>query len=94
MLRATSSVIVTLSVLVRTVLFVATGLLLHAPLLVAAALLLPVMLAGYALGNRLHFALWRAGVIRAIAVLLVGNGVWLAARAVALLGVDLLAPGR
>jgi len=84
-LRATSSAIVTISVLVRTVLFVATGLLLDAPLLVAAALLLPVMLAGYALGNRLHFALSRAGVLRAIAVLLVGNGMWLAARAIALL---------
>jgi hypothetical protein len=87
-LRATSSVIVTMSVLVRTVLFVATGLLLDAPLLVAAALLLPLMLAGYALGNRLHFALSRAGVLRAIAVLLVGNGAWLAARAVALLRDD------
>ena len=85
-LRATSSVLVTISVLIRTAVFVATGLLLHAPLLVAAAALLPVMLAGYFLGNRLHFALSRAGVMRLIALLLVGNGALLVVRAVGLLG--------
>jgi hypothetical protein len=84
-LRATSSVLVTISVLIRTGVFVATGLLLNAPLLVAAAVLLPVMLAGYFLGNRLHFALSRAGVMRLIALLLVGNGALLVVRAVALL---------
>jgi len=88
LLRATSSVIVTLSVLVRTVLFVATGLLLDANVLAAAALLLPAMLAGYAIGNRLHFALSRTGVMRAIAALLIGNGLWLIARAVPLLRED------
>ena len=85
-LRATSSVLVTISVLIRTAVFVATGLLLHAPLLVAAAALLPAMLAGYFLGNRLHFALSRAGVMRLIALLLVGNGALLVVRAVGLLG--------
>jgi uncharacterized protein len=85
-LRATSSVLVTISVVIRTAVFVATGLLLHAPLLVTAAALLPVMLAGYFLGNRLHFALSRAGVMRLIALLLVGNGVLLVVRAVGLLG--------
>jgi uncharacterized protein len=84
-LRATSSVLVTISVAIRTVVFVVTGLLTHAPLLAAAAALLPVMLAGYFLGNRLHFALTRAGVMRMIALLLVGNGVLLVVRAVALL---------
>jgi len=79
-------VLVTISVLIRTAVFVATGLLLHAPLLVAAAALLPVMLAGYFLGNRLHFALSRAGVMRLIALLLVGNGALLVVRAVGLLG--------
>jgi uncharacterized membrane protein YfcA len=85
-LRATSSVLVTISVLIRTGVFVATGLLLNAPLLVAAAALLPVMLAGYFLGNRLHFALSRAGVMRLIALLLVGNGALLVVRAVGLPG--------
>ena len=84
-LRATSSVLVTISVVIRTVVFVATGLLTHIPLLVTAAVLLPVMLGGYALGNRLHFALTRAGVMRLIALLLVANGVLLVARAVGLL---------
>jgi hypothetical protein len=84
-LRATSSVLVTISVVIRTAVFVATGLLLNAPLLVAAAALLPVMLAGYFLGNRLHFALSRAGVMRLIALLLVGNGALLVVRAAALL---------
>jgi uncharacterized membrane protein YfcA len=85
-LRATSSVLVTISVLIRTGVFVATGLLLNAPLLVAAAALLPVMLAGYFLGNRLHFALSRTGVMRLIALLLVGNGALLVVRAVGLPG--------
>jgi len=84
-LRATSSVLVTISVAVRTAVFLATGLLTHAPLLVTAAVLLPVMFGGYALGNRLHFALTRAGVMRLIALLLVGNGALLVARAVGLL---------
>jgi hypothetical protein len=84
-LRATSSVLVTISVAVRTAVFLATGLLTHAPLLVTAAVLLPVMFGGYALGNRLHFALTRTGVMRLIALLLVGNGVLLVARAVDLL---------
>jgi hypothetical protein len=84
-LRATSSVLVTISVVIRTAVFVATGLLLNAPLLVAAAALLPVMLAGYFLGNRLHFALSRAGVMRLIALLLVGNGALLVVRAAGLL---------
>jgi hypothetical protein len=76
---------VTISIAIRTAVFVVTGLLTHAPLLAAAAALLPVMLAGYFLGNRLHFALTRAGVMRMIAVLLVGNGVLLVVRAVTLL---------
>lgn len=87
-LRATSSVIVTVSVAVRTAVFVANGLLLEAPVLVAALLLLPAMLGGYALGNRLHYALSRAGVLKAIALLLAGNGALLVARGFALLRGD------
>ena len=79
-LRATSSVLVCISVLIRVVVFIVTGLLLHAPLLIAAVLTLPVMLAGLALGNRLHAALSGDSFRRVIAILLVTNGVSLIAR--------------
>ena len=58
------------------------------PLLAAlplALLLLPVMALGLKLGNRLHHALSRAGVLRLIAALLVVNGAALAVRAVELM---------
>ena len=84
-LRATSSVLVTASVIIRTVVFAVAGLLLHKPLLVAVVLLLPLMFAGYFLGNRAHFALSRSGVMKMIAGLLVGNGVLLVVRASAAL---------
>ena len=79
-LRATSSVLVTISVLIRVGVFIVTGLLLQVPLLLTAALMLPVMLAGIALGNRLHGALSGSYFWRLIAVLLVGNGVTLIVR--------------
>ena len=87
-LRATSSIVLTVSVTIRAVVFVATGLLAHAQILVFAALLLPAMLLGYFLGNRAHHALSRRSVIHLIAVLLVGNGVLLVVRALTLLRGD------
>jgi uncharacterized protein len=84
-LRATSSVLVTLSVLIRTTVFVVTGLLLQLPVLVTAGALLPFMLGGFVLGNRLHFTMSREGVMRFIALLLIANGALLVVRAVALL---------
>ncbi len=84
-LRATSSLLVMVSVFIRTGVFVGTGLLRDAPLLVTAAMLAPLMFAGYFFGNRLHYALSRAGVMRMIAALLAANGVSLVARAVSLL---------
>ena len=84
-LRATASAIVTISVTLRVGVFGVAGLLLNAPLLAAAALLLPAMFVGYYLGNRLHFALSRAGVMKLIAVLLTANGAWLVVQAQALL---------
>ena len=87
-LRATSSVLVTISVCIRVGVFVATGLLLQVPILVAAGLLLPLMFAGYYLGNRLHFALSRGGVLKLIAGLLAVNGVSLIVRAVGLMRED------
>jgi uncharacterized membrane protein YfcA len=85
-LRATSSFVVTVSVAIRTAVFVANGLLTESAVLFCALALLPVMLLGYALGNRLHFALSRARVLKAVAVLLAGNGALLIARGGALLG--------
>ncbi len=86
-LRATSSVIVTVSVWLRVIVFIVTGLLLQAPLLVLALLMLPVMALGLMLGNRLHDALSRVGVMRLIALLLFGNGVLLIFRALEAYGV-------
>lgn len=84
-LRATSSVLVTLSVVIRATGFIVTGLLLQLPVLAAAGALLPFMLGGFALGNRLHFAMSREGVMRVIALLLIANGALLGMRAIELL---------
>ena len=81
-LRATSVVVVAVSVWIRVALFVATGLLLDAKLLTMVLLLLPVMTAGLWVGNRLHHALSGQGVLRLIASLLIMNGIALIARAV------------
>jgi uncharacterized membrane protein YfcA len=81
-LRATSSIVVALSIWIRLALFVATGLLLNSTLVAMVLLLLPVMALGLWLGNRLHHALSRGGVLRLIAGLLIGNGVALIVRAV------------
>jgi len=84
-LRATSAIIVTVSVWIRVALFLGTGLLLDLRLIVFAALLLPVMAFGLRVGNRLHHALSGRGILRLIAALLVGNGVLLIAHAIDLL---------
>ena len=83
-LRATSSIVVTVSVAIRATVFVATGLLTGGQML-TAVLLLPAMLVGYVLGNRLHHALSRTGVMKLIAGLLAVNGVLLVLRALPLL---------
>jgi uncharacterized membrane protein YfcA len=77
--------LISVSVFVRAGVFILTGLLLKAPVLVGAALLLPLMFAGYLIGNRLHHALSRTGVVKLIAALLAANGVSLIVRAVAML---------
>jgi hypothetical protein len=79
-LRATSATIVTVSVWIRVGVFLATGLLQHATLLALASLMVPLMAAGLFLGNRLHHALSRVGVLRMIAGMLIGNGVLLVLR--------------
>lgn len=80
-LRATSAIVVAVSVWIRLALFIGTGLLLDAKLLALAASLLPVMALGLWLGNRLHHALSGRGMLRLIAALLIGNGAALIARA-------------
>jgi uncharacterized membrane protein YfcA len=85
-LRATSSALIGISVAIRATVFAASGLLTAHGLLATALLLVPVVLAGYVAGNRLHHALSRGGVMRLIALLLVGNGTLLAARALEAFG--------
>jgi uncharacterized membrane protein YfcA len=80
-LRATASLMVTLSVWLRISVFAVTGVLSHAPLLLLVAAMLPVMALGLVLGQRLHRRLSSAGVLRLIAALLLVNGVTLLARA-------------
>jgi uncharacterized membrane protein YfcA len=82
-LRATIAIVVALSICIRLVLFAATGLLLDSSLLTLGVLLLPLAALGLWLGNRLHHALSRGGVLRLIAVLLVTNGVLLIVRTLA-----------
>ena len=81
-LRATSAMVVVVAVWTRLALFIVTGLLLDPTLVTMALLLLPVMVLGLWLGNRLHHALSRGGVLRLIAGLLMINGVALIVRAV------------
>jgi uncharacterized membrane protein YfcA len=83
-LRATMSLMITISVILRTTVFIVTGLLLQLPVVAAAIVLLPLMFIGYYLGNRAHHALSRAGVMKVIAVLLVVNGASLIVRAFAM----------
>jgi uncharacterized membrane protein YfcA len=80
-LRATSAIVVAISVWVRLLLFTGTGLLIDPALVTLALLLLPVMALGLWLGNRLHHALTGAGVLRLIALVLLVNGVALIVRA-------------
>jgi uncharacterized protein len=84
-LRATSAMIVTVSVWIRLGLFAGTGLLLSSPLLLWVLLLLPLMVAGLRLGNRLHHALSGRGILRLIAALLLVNGIALLVRAIGML---------
>jgi len=81
-LRATSSLVIGFSVVLRAVAFVFSGMFLQQGLLVLAGLLVPLMLAGYALGSRLHARLSGASVRRWVAWLLLANGILLVVRAV------------
>lgn len=77
--RATLSNMVIFSVSMRAVVFTASGLML-ADRLVGFALLLPFALAGLWLGNRVHGRISRAGLLRAVAGLLLLIGLSLLAR--------------
>jgi uncharacterized protein len=82
-LRATSALVITVTVWIRIALFIATGLLMNVSLFALAAIALPAMALGLRLGNRLHHALSGRGVLRLISGLLVVNGVTLILRALA-----------
>ena len=84
-LRATSSIVVAVSVWVRLLLFTGTGLLINPTLVTLALLLLPVMALGLWFGNRLHHTLTGAGVLRLIALVLLVNGGALILRALSTL---------
>ena len=84
-LRATSSVVIAVSVWIRIVVFLAAGLLLHAPLLTVFALMVPVMILGLVLGNRLHGALTGRGFQRLLALMFLVNGVSLLVRSMPML---------
>ena len=81
-LRATSSVVITVSCWVRMAVFLVAGLLLQPPLLTMALLMVPVMVLGLVVGNRLHHALTGTGFMRLLALLFLGNGISLLVRAV------------
>ena len=80
-LRATSTVIIGLSVVVRIIAFVWSGMLLQNGLLLMVAMMLPMMLIGYTIGSRLHARISGATVRKWISWLLLANGVVLVARA-------------
>ena len=81
-LRATSSMMIAMSVAIRALAFVLSGMFLQRGLLLMVGLLLPLMLVGYAFGSRLHGRLTGASARRWGAWLLLGNGVFLVARSV------------
>lgn len=80
-LRATIATVVLISALTRVTLFALTGLLAQPGLLALAALLVPVMLAGVALGVRLHRTLAPARTRKLVQALLVVSGASLILRA-------------
>lgn len=80
-LRATSSLVVAMSVTIRAIAFLFAGFFLQQGMLLLILLLLPVMVGGYALGSRLHNRLSGAAVRRGIALLLLVNAALLLARA-------------
>jgi hypothetical protein len=81
-LRATSAMCVGSAVVLRAVAFAFTPLWSQPGMLSLIALLLPCMIVGYAIGNHLHLRLSVATSRRAIACLLLANGVLLVFRAV------------
>ena len=83
-LRATLSVVFTLSTGLRITMFVLSGLLLDWHLLAAAVLLSPLMILGTRLGQRIHLTLSRAQIAKVISVLLIASGASLIAKGMAL----------
>ena len=82
-LRATITAVLMVSVAVRAAIFTVSGLFRQDGLLPLAAMMLPVMLAGLAIGWRLHAKLPQIAVRRALYVLLILSGASLLVRAFA-----------
>lgn len=82
-LRATITAVLMVSVAVRAAIFAVSGLFLQEGLLPLALLMLPVMLAGLAIGWRLHAKLPQTTVRRALYVLLILSGASLLVRSLA-----------
>jgi len=80
-LRATSSLMIGIAVVMRAVAFAVTPLWMQQGMPGLIVLLLPCMLAGYLVGSRLHAGVSSAGLRKAIACLLLANGALLIARA-------------
>jgi uncharacterized membrane protein YfcA len=81
-LRATSTVMVGLSVVIRTVAFLASGMLLQPGLLWMVLLMTPLMLLGYMIGSRLHARISGNAVRKWISWLLLANGISLIVRSI------------
>ena len=79
-LRATMSVVFTLSTGMRITMFVISGLLLDWHLLAAAVALSPLMILGTRLGQHIHVSLSRAQIAKVISVLLIASGASLIAK--------------
>jgi uncharacterized protein len=79
-LRATLSVVFSLSTGFRIALFIVSGLLLDWRLLAAALALFPLMWFGTRLGQRLHLRLSQVALARFVSVLLIASGASLVAR--------------
>ena len=82
-LRATMSVVFTLSTGMRITMFVISGLLLDWHLLAAAVALSPLMTLGTRLGQHIHVSLSQAQIAKVISVLLIASGASLIAKGLA-----------
>jgi len=82
-LRATLSTIFSLNAAARLMLFLFSGLLLQLEVWIAALYLLPFMALGLFIGHRIHLRLDRTQIARLVSLLLLGTGVSILWKAIA-----------